>query len=856
MVANNSSMTEADVLELNLLQRLTEASELEALRESRAELLERKAEIRTLRSKFIEGKHRGYSPTKKQRNSRRSLSRGRGESEDDNYYDSFSSPQLRAVAAPNSSLSRGRAMSRSKSPQHSRQNGNGASGSFYDNNDHNEDSLVGADGSSLQQPSIVNIMEGGVAHIVHNHSPPPPTQTQHSPSPANRSINTNTNTNQRGEERKFFPPSPSAFSGTSATPVNNNMNSTSGVYSNNTGSSPHYNSQQTRQQLSTSQLYSGNSDQQTNQQQQQQQQQQFSPFPRQQPQHPFSATYLTMRSKLLSDLPQSYRNQLPPPLPPSTIDAINSEEVYEDMYRMLSIAFASMENERGDFKAQISNVEHYFSSRGSTAGAIALLSLSRTRRIKMLYCGFFMWVRRTDVLSLQVSVQRGRVARIANGAKHSLSRMFLNLLRKIFTAWRRYVTEFRRGIAFISQKLKDLRVKHVTQHLATRHGKIIRVFYDAWKSFHEVEGKKKSVSRRMLCRMANASLSAGFTAWRDLVMNAVYEENEVERKDALINKYCLRITKSLLAKVILYWANYSKSEKRSKLILSKYLIRIQKSMQLKVMTSWRFYISQRKTYRVAVSRFRFRYDHLSYYKAYGTWVDYVTSRKHMKRFLKRWVITIDEAKVVSAFLTWKRNIEITSGIDEIRMVEGERKKALGLKVVQQILNNTLANALSSWVNYVIDRKRNRALLARFSSRIAHQSIFRALAAWTTFVGTRKRLRLFITRLVGGQDLRLVAAALHKWHRNIYKEDKNRLNALDAAMEERVEKLEKNLREKTEALETLEARNALSESKLNGREIEKKEIAFVKANHLINLWKNKCLFSTFSAWQVSWYLYLS
>ncbi|GMH90137.1 hypothetical protein TL16_g11673, partial [Triparma laevis f. inornata] len=110
----------------------------------------------------------------------------------------------------------------------------------------------------------------------------------------------------------------------------------------------------------------------------------------------------------------------------------------------------------------------------------------------------------------------------------------------------------------------------------------------------------------------------------------------------------------------------------------------------------------------------------------------------------------------------KEHQEARDQLNQMKLVEAERKKELGLKMIQNMMNGCLARVLQGWKEYVRVEKYNRAVIKRFARKLHMRAANSAYVRWTEYWKERKWLRGLLNRMLGGKEKTMQAAAFKQW----------------------------------------------------------------------------------------------
>jgi hypothetical protein len=176
------------------------------------------------------------------------------------------------------------------------------------------------------------------------------------------------------------------------------------------------------------------------------------------------------------------------------------------------------------------------------------------------------------------------------------------------------------------------------------------------------------------------------------------------------------------------------------------------------------------------------------------------------------------------------------------------KQKLSLKMVQQMIDSTLANTFQTWKTWTSTQIANRNLLERFAKKWKQQGLVRVLNAWLELVSRRKFLRSFLARVVKLASQQGIQKYFKRWHLKCYA-------FASASLEDRVKELEDRLVKATEResglkddVMKLESEKTMTLANISVKERAAREAKLSRAHTYINRWKNESLDHTFKRWQ--------
>ncbi|GMI19819.1 hypothetical protein TrRE_jg346, partial [Triparma retinervis] len=113
----------------------------------------------------------------------------------------------------------------------------------------------------------------------------------------------------------------------------------------------------------------------------------------------------------------------------------------------------------------------------------------------------------------------------------------------------------------------------------------------------------------------------------------------------------------------------------------------------------------------------------------------------------------------------KEQQETMKKLNAIKEAEAERKRELGMKMIQTMMHGCLSTTLQGWKEYVKTEKYNRTVMKRFAKKLSMRCVNSAMQSWIGFAKERKWLRGLLNRLLGGREMLMKGAGFKAWAMN-------------------------------------------------------------------------------------------
>ncbi|GMI18030.1 hypothetical protein TrLO_g3942 [Triparma laevis f. longispina] len=498
----------------------------------------------------------------------------------------------------------------------------------------------------------------------------------------------------------------------------------------------------------------------------------------------------------------------------------------DDMYHVLSMAFLLMEDEREEFRQELKEVEGYFEEKWRAASSFIQKSEDKeeTRRIE-------------------------RSARIKSGGARSLGRMLTSLMRKVYSAWRQH--SHRSKIQRLNVKMVDFSLldSEVKRLLAEREALKVQIVSERENLRKEMKDEREILKAKMS------------------LLSTEHHEKSMNSAMKLIKTWQNRLV------VVCYqsWITFTAKEKKKRNSTMLFLKRWRKSSMWKIFNNWVSFKNHEKRARYIIGKYSKRMKQLGLQKTINSWLDFVDRRSRVRLVCKRMINKTLNDGLLRGFMAWFGNVAEEKREEEIRnLAAGEEssktagmklgyeneiskarshKQKLSLKIVQQMIDSTLANTYQIWKTWTGTQIANRNLLERFAKKWKQQGIVRVINAWVEFVGRRKFLRAFLGRLAKLASQQGIQKYFKRWHLKCYA-------FASASLEDRIKELEDRLVKATEregglkySVMKLESEKALVEANIGVKERAAREAKLSRAHNYINRWKNESLSHTFKRWVV-------
>ena len=332
-------------------------------------------------------------------------------------------------------------------------------------------------------------------------------------------------------------------------------------------------------------------------------------------------------------------------------------------------------------------------------------------------------------------------------------------------------------------------------------------------------------AQKMIQMMKGKALTSTFMAWYAFAREAKEDRVKMER-------FLAKWRNQGVSKCYLAWTQYVAEEKRYRYLVNRFLQRLNNGVVFRIFASWVDLVEENKRNKVIIARFRTRMLNMEVAKSLGTWKDYVGLRLRAKYLARRIFNRAENGQILSAWIPWvehtealrekeereremefmtaaqreeelKRQMlldeqnaekeklfreheEARNQLNALKLHEAERKKELGLKMIQNMMNGCLVRTLHGWKEYVRTEKYNKAVIKRFAKKLSMRAVNSAYSTWVEYYKERKWLRGLLNRVLGGKDMMLQSAAFKAWQINTYE------NALNQKHNKELEDIRKQL----------------------------------------------------------------
>jgi hypothetical protein len=308
-------------------------------------------------------------------------------------------------------------------------------------------------------------------------------------------------------------------------------------------------------------------------------------------------------------------------------------------------------------------------------------------------------------------------------------------------------------------------------------------------------------AQKMIRLMKGKAMTSCFLAWCSFVKEAVEERVKMER---FLSKW----RNQGISKCYMAWQQYVEEEKRYRFLVKRFVSRMNNGVIFRIFAQWTEMVAENKHNRLVIGRFRKRMMNQEIAKSMASWKEYVGLRLRMKYLARRIINRCDNGAFLSAWIPWveytramrekeeeeerlmfmtktqreekermdaemnehraaaeqlrREQEETLKKLNAIREAEAERKRALGMKMIQTMMHGCLSMCLNGWKEYVKTEKYNRTVMKRFAKKLSMRCVNSALQSWIGFAKERKWLRGLLNRLLGGREMLMKGAGFKAW----------------------------------------------------------------------------------------------
>ena len=313
-------------------------------------------------------------------------------------------------------------------------------------------------------------------------------------------------------------------------------------------------------------------------------------------------------------------------------------------------------------------------------------------------------------------------------------------------------------------------------------------------------------AQKMIRLMKGKAMTSCYFAWCTFVKEAKEERTKMER-------FLAKWKNQGISKCYMAWQQYIAEEKRYRYLVKRFVSRMNNGVIFRIFAQWQELVAENKHNRIVIGRFRKRMMNQEVAKSIASWKEFVELRLRMKYLARRIINRCENGQFLSAWIPWveytramrekeeeeermmfltasqreeeeKRNAEIAEQkayteqlqkerdetlkkLDAVKEAEAERKKELGLKMIQTMMNGCLSTTLQAWKEYVKTEKYNRTVMKRFAMKLQMRCANSALQSWMGFAKERKWLRGLLNRLLGGREMLMKGAGFKTWAVNAH-----------------------------------------------------------------------------------------
>jgi len=350
----------------------------------------------------------------------------------------------------------------------------------------------------------------------------------------------------------------------------------------------------------------------------------------------------------------------------------------------------------------------------------------------------------------------------------------------------------------------------------------------------------------------------------------LFKDNSKDKALKNMKKYVMQWTHKLLIVTINGWKTYVRKSKSERLREEGMIRRWMSGTKGRCWQRWKEYVQDEKRNRYILAKYSQRVREGTKLKAYSKWVDFWVERREARRVMGRMIGGRRKEGLRKGWGAWSEVIKYERIKDRVekRVEEGteenvkeiknsleaqmqkarERKKKLGLKMIQTMVMGCVAESFRCWRNEVKERKARRERMKRFGNRWRLQTANRVVNTWKEKTKTRKFLRTIIARMLRMREGKGVKKFFGIWIYATMQAGKGDLEETLRDVRERAAKgleREENMRNE---LSHLQSKMVIFKRSVGEEKVKEGERKKQNAFRVIHRWKSESLRRCWVGWK--------
>ncbi|GMH93971.1 hypothetical protein TrVE_jg11674, partial [Triparma verrucosa] len=353
----------------------------------------------------------------------------------------------------------------------------------------------------------------------------------------------------------------------------------------------------------------------------------------------------------------------------------------------------------------------------------------------------------------------------------------------------------------------------------------------------------QKTAKKLIQTMINKALTTTFMAWKGEAGKG--RENKMKAK-----RFIAKMSKASQFRCFAAWVAHHQETKVNKNIVKKFVARMNNSSAIRILTTWSTYCKERKKHKTMLKRFATRMKNSQALAAFVSWLEFLELRRRLKYLANKIMNRLENGQLFAAWQTWMIHVdefreeqmrqEEDQYLNGQQKLERKAKREKARRMIQKIMNRTLATCLNGWKDYAQAEKENRIKIARFLKKLLNRHIAGSFVSWLEYVQLRKFLRNFMKRMIGGKVMNTLRFALKQWREFTVEMRNLEIEHGANSLHELVDSLSKKVNE-------LESKNKLLLNSLGETKRAKMEAAERNMKRRIKEWTHGALIKTFQAW---------
>jgi len=320
----------------------------------------------------------------------------------------------------------------------------------------------------------------------------------------------------------------------------------------------------------------------------------------------------------------------------------------------------------------------------------------------------------------------------------------------------------------ILKSKQDQAMRSAQKMIRLMKGKAMTSCFMAWCKYVKDAVEERVKMERFLAKWKNQGISRCYMAWQQYV-------SEEKRYRYLVKRFVSRMNNGVMFRIFAQWTELVAENKHNRLVIGRFRTRMMNQEVAKSLASWKEFVELRLRMKYLARRIINRCENGQFLSAWIPWIEYTRAMREKEEEEERMMFMskaqreeeerlnshMSEQKAIAEALQKERD-ETLRKLNALKDAEAERKRQLGMKMIQKMMHGCLSTTLQGWKEFVKTEKYNRVVMKRFAKKLQMRCVNSALQSWIGFAKERKWLRGLLNRLLGGREMLMKGAGFKAW----------------------------------------------------------------------------------------------